>query len=150
VGAHRAGRQIVSVEEHLDTRTAVGKFTTTILAGLAEMERNLIGERTREAMCQIAREGLARSGRQPFGYRTRANPEATQAVAGDRSPLVEHAGEQRLLRRMLDLRAGGLGARRIARAMNGEERNPRTGRPWTPSAVQKLLATADRRAGLAA
>ena len=78
------------------------------------------------------------------------NPEATQTVPGDRSPLIEHPGEQRLLRRMLDLRAGGLGARRIARAINMGGANPRTGRPWTPSTVQKLLATVDRRDRLAA
>lgn len=143
--AQKAEWRLVSVEESLDTRTAVGEFTTTILAGLAQMERKLIGERTREAMRQIAREGRARSGRLPFGYRTRANPEATQAVAGDRSPLVENTEEQRLLGRMLNLRGRGLGARRIARAMNAESRNPRTGREWTPSTVQKLLATADRR-----
>ena len=146
----KAGRRIVSVEEHLDTRSAVGEFTTTILAGLAQMERKLIGERTREAMAQIARQGRARSGRLPFGYRTRANPESTRAVAGDRSALVAHEGEQLLLRRMRALRARGLGARRIARELNVQAPNPRTGRAWTPSGVQKLLATAERRARLAA
>ena len=148
--AQKAGWRIVSVEEHLDTRSAVGEFTTTILAGLAQMERKLIGERTREAMRQIAREGRVRSGRLPFGYRTRRNPDSTRAVAGDRSPLIEHKDEQLLLRGMRDLRARGLGARRIARELNSKRPNPRTGRPWTPSAVQKLLATAERRALLAA
>jgi len=147
--AHKAGWRIVSVEEHLDTRTAVGEFTTTILAGLAQMERKLIGERTREAMRQIAREGRNRSGRIPFGYRTKANPDKTQAVAGDRTPLVKHSAEQQLLRRMLQLRRRGLGARRIARTLNNRGHNPRTGRPWTPSAIQKLLATVDRRTALA-
>ena len=57
----------------------------------APFKRKLIGERTREAMRQIAREGRGRSGRLPFGYRTEANPTSVRAVAGDRSRLVEHA-----------------------------------------------------------
>ena len=101
-------------------------------------------------MLQIAREGRARSGRLPFGYRTEANPQAVTTAAGDRSPLVEHAGEKRLLDAMLALRARGLGARRIARALNHNGPNPRTGRAWTPSVVQKVLATAVRRARVAA
>ena len=76
-----------------------------------------------------------RSGRLPFDYRTRANPESTRAVAGDRSALIEHKEEQRLLRRLGDLRARGLGARRIARELNTKHSNPRTGRPWTPRDV---------------
>jgi DNA invertase Pin-like site-specific DNA recombinase len=108
------------------------------------MERKLVGERTREAMRQIAREGRVRSGRLPFGYRTEANPNSVRAVAGDRSRLVEHAEEQRLLRRILELRARDLGARRIAREMTKRSVNPRTDRAWTPSTVQKLVATAER------
>ncbi len=97
-------------------------------------------------MEQIARQGRARSGRLPFGYRTSANPRATSMVAGDRSPLVEHAAEQELLQRILALRREGLGPRRIARVMNQTRPNPRTGRAWTPSTIQKLLATSERRA----
>ena len=145
--AHKGGWRIASVEESLDTQTAVGEFVVTLLASLAQMERKQVGERTREAMRQIAREGRVRSGCLPFGFRTEANPESTRAIAGDRSALVEHEEEQRLLHRMLGLRSRGLGARRIARAMNVGGQHPRTSRPWTPSAVQKLLGTADRRSG---
>ncbi len=143
--ASQKGRwRLISVEESLDTRTAVGEFTTTILAGLAQMERKLVGERTREAMRQIAREGRVRSGRLPFGYRTEANPTSVRAVAGDRSSLVEHTEEQRLLMQILGLRALGLGARRITRELNATGPHPRTGRAWTASTVHKLLGTAER------
>ncbi len=143
--SQKAGWRLVSVEENLDTVTAVGEFVTTIFASLAQMERKLIGERTREAMRQIAREGRVRSGRLPFGFRSEANPQAINAVAGDRSPLVEDGEEQLILRTMLALRSGGLGARRIARELNAGGTNPRTERPWMPSGVQKILATTDRR-----
>ncbi|NNL85584.1 MAG: recombinase family protein [Myxococcales bacterium] len=138
--AQRNRWRLISVAESLDTRTAVGEFTTTILAGLAQMERKLIGERTREAMSRIT--DRARSGIVPFGYRTDANPDSLRVCANDRSPLVAHDEEQAVLRRMLALRDEGLGARRIARSLGV---SPRTGRPWTPSGVQKVLRTAERR-----
>ena len=47
--SRKARWRLISVEESLDTSTAVGEFTTTILAGLAQMERKLIGEGTRAA-----------------------------------------------------------------------------------------------------
>ena len=42
---YSSGWSLVSVEENLDTRTAMGEFVTTIMASLAQMERKLIGER---------------------------------------------------------------------------------------------------------
>ncbi len=144
--AQRDGWRLISISEALDTRTAVGEFTATILAGLAQMERRLIGERTSEAMEQLARECRVRSGRIPFGFRSEAHPASVTAVAGDRSRLVKHEVEQRILRQMFRLRAEGLGARRIARSLNATDCvNPRNQRCWTPSAVAKIVATAARR-----
>jgi DNA invertase Pin-like site-specific DNA recombinase len=41
-----AGINIVSVTERLDTKSPMGKFTMTILAAFAQMERDMISERT--------------------------------------------------------------------------------------------------------
>ncbi len=140
--AQREGWRLISITEALDTRSAVGEFTATILAGLAQMERKLISERTREAMRQIAREGRVRSGRIPFGFRSAAHSASVTAIAGDRSQLVEDEAEQRILRQMFRLRAEGLGARRIARSLNAAGCvNPRIQRRWTPSTVAKIVAT---------
>ncbi len=139
-----AGYFMLPVQER-DDEAAGGRFVLTLLAALAEMERDQVSERTREAMNQLVREKRVRSGRLPFGFRTEANPESTRSVAGDRSQMIRHEGEQRLLRRMLLLADEGLGARRIARALNDEGLvNPRTGRAWRPSSIQKILATAAR------
>ncbi|MFQ5946913.1 MAG: recombinase family protein, partial [Anaerolineae bacterium] len=45
-----AGVSLHSIHEHLDTQTAVGRFVLRTLASLAEMERDLVVERTREAL----------------------------------------------------------------------------------------------------
>ena len=56
-------------------------------------------------------------------------------------------GEQRILRRILRLRAKGMGARRIAAELDrlGIER-PRDRKPWTYRAVERIVASAERRA----
>lgn len=43
--------------EHLDMTSSLGRFTATILAGVAELERNMIGERTRDAMAAARAKG---------------------------------------------------------------------------------------------
>jgi hypothetical protein len=64
---------------------------------------------------------------------------------------VKHAGEQRILSTMLDLRESGLGARRIARTLNESGvLNPRTGAEWNFGTVASILRTVDRRRGEAA
>lgn len=146
--SQREGWRLLSVSEALDTGTAAGRMVVTILAALAQMEREQVGERTSVGMDQIAREGRARSYRLPFGYRVKGST-ATTLKAGDRRPLVQDKGEKKILRRMLQLREDGLGARRIARALNEDGIvNPRTGRPWNFGTVASILRTADRRAEL--
>ena len=138
--AQRLGWRLVTVSEALDTGSATGRFTLTILAALAELERAQISERTQAALAQVAREGRQRSRHAPFGYRT-------EAQAGSKARLVEDPAEQGILRTILDLDADGLGARRIANTLNQSgTTNPRTLGPWTHGTVAAILRTVDRRA----
>ena len=60
---------------------------------------------------------------------------------------MKDPGEQRILRRILRLRAKGMGARRIAAELDrlGIKR-PREQSPWTYRAIERIVASADRRA----
>jgi site-specific DNA recombinase len=134
--AAKRGWCLVSVAESLDTSSAMGRFVVTIFAGLAQMEREVIGERTRAGMEQLCREGKRRSGRPPFGY----------AVDGKR--LVRCEEEQRCLGAMLEARMR-FKVPAIASYMNSQGWfNPRTGSRWTASNVWAILKTHDRRARL--
>ena len=143
------GWRLVSVSESLDTATAAGRFTITILAALAQLEREQTVERTRIALEHVAREGRARSRFVPFGWRTSSG--GVEQEKGDRESLVPHKAEQRVLARIHALRASGAGARTIAKALNDDEiENPRSPRrAWTPSNVATLIRTAERRAQIA-
>ena len=51
----------------IDTTSAAGRFMLVVLAGAAEMERNLIRERTRSALA-VKRASGKRISRTPYGY----------------------------------------------------------------------------------
>ncbi len=124
-----------SIEERLDTESPHGRFVVTVLAALAQMEREQIGERTRTAMAELRRQGRKTSSRPPFGFR----------FQGDR--VVTVPSEHKILRRMLQHHAEGAGEYAVASALNRAGiPNPRTGRPWYYGTVRVILKSAERRA----
>lgn len=149
--ADREGWRLASVTESLDTATPAGRMVVTVLAALAQHERDVIAERTADSMRQLAREGKLRGRFVPFGQRIEGFPDALKVddIPTEDRPkpmlLVDHPAEQAVLMTFLDLRDEGMGPRRIANAMNTDGGgNPRTGKPWTFGNVQRILAAYDR------
>ena len=134
--------RLMSVSESLDTGSAAGRLVVTVLAALSQMEREQVAERTTFALDAIGREGRGRSRFTPFGWRTADG--ATHNVAGDRRALVANDEEQAALSRIVDFENAGLGARRIASALNAEGPNPRSQKPWTANSVASILRRLDR------
>ena len=58
------GITIEALDTQLDTRTPAGKLVLSVLASMAEFERNLIVERTREGLAHARAQGRV-SGRRP-------------------------------------------------------------------------------------
>ena len=144
--ARRDGWRLVSVSESLDTGTAAGRMVLTILAALAQMEREQIGERTTMGMAQVAREGRARSRKLPFGYRLENHPDEVLVTSGNRDRLIVHESEHAILDRMIELRLAGYGAMKIATTLKKEGVvNPRTKKDWNYGTVAGILRTAERR-----
>lgn len=52
----------------LDTSSAMGRFFLTVMAGAAELERNLVRERTRLSYAHLRDSGIYHSSRVPLGY----------------------------------------------------------------------------------
>ena len=53
----KAGIGFHSIQETLDTKSTFGRFVLRTLASLAEMERDLISDRTKDAMAHLEAEG---------------------------------------------------------------------------------------------
>ena len=92
----------------INTSSAMGRMFLTMMAGFAELERNLIAERTAAALAhkKAKRQVYAPI---PLGFMR------------DGDKLVPDAGEQRTVRRILDLRGRGREILRLDRTQDRRE-----------------------------
>lgn len=58
----------VSVTQHFNTNTSMGRLTLNILLSFAQFEREIISERTRDKMAAAKKKGRFIGGRPPLGY----------------------------------------------------------------------------------
>lgn len=67
----RNNTQFISLNENIDTSSASGKFFLTVMGAMAQMERDLIAERTTDALQELTRQGrrLGNPDKVPFGLR---------------------------------------------------------------------------------
>jgi site-specific DNA recombinase len=121
----KAGCQLVSHKEQIDTTTPAGRLFFHILAALGEFERELISERTRDSLRARAADGKRVSRHPPYGFKF---------VDGLLEPDTE---EQLAVYRIRELRQGGLGYRRICRVMDNEGWPPRT--QWTTKLIERVI-----------
>jgi len=126
----KAGADLVSLSESIDTTNAAGKMVFRMLAVLAEFERDLISERTTSAMAHLRRTGRRISGRVPFGSDLKGKA------------LVPNLREQSALKLINTLRLRGLSLRKIARTLTARGIRTKSGSSaWSP----KVLADVIRR-----
>jgi len=112
----RRGWSMATLDLDLDTSTAGGRFTLQMLGGVAELERQMIGDRTRAALAAARERGMILGG-------PRRIPAESYAAAHD-------------------LKAEGLSIAQIAARLTAEEYPRGNGSTsWTRSAVQKVLAS---------
>jgi site-specific DNA recombinase len=111
----------------INTAAAMGKFFLTNLAGFAELERNMISERTTAALAYKRKAGQVYN-HVPYGFR---------AVKG---MLVEDSVEQSVITRMRTLRQVGSSYWSIADELTaGGVPTKRVGGTWRPQTVKNIL-----------
>lgn len=123
---------LVSILDRLDLSTPTGRAMAGVASVFGELERELIGERTAEALARLRDEGRV-YGQVPYGY--------------DREGdfLVENGAESLVVGQILDLRARGLSYRAIADWLNDEAIPSKRGGAWSPMAVRSVCVTTARR-----
>ena len=125
----KAGKQLFSVNDSIDTRTAAGRLVLNVLLSVAQWERETTGERTREALRHKIRNG-ERCGKIRFGY----------DLADDGKTLMPNPIEQRAVALMIDLRNAGCTLRQIAATLTQQGVLTKEGATaWTHTAVSRIL-----------
>jgi site-specific DNA recombinase len=94
-----------SISERIDTKSASGKFFLTIISALAQMERDLISERTVDAL-SYKRGRREWMGRIPYGYKVEDNH------------LVEDAPAMLIIQKAKRMKAQGKTIRDISGTLN--------------------------------
>jgi DNA invertase Pin-like site-specific DNA recombinase len=127
---HRAGADLVSLSERIDTTTAAGKMVFRMLAVLAEFERDLVSERTTAAL-SVMRANGQRVGTVPYGF----------DLAADGSTLIPNDAEQAVIAEIRAMRAARTTLEAIAEALTARRVPTKTGksRRWTHQAVARIL-----------
>ncbi len=112
--------------QSINTASAMGRMFLTMSAGFAELERNLIAERTSAAM-QHKKKRLEAYSPTPFGYQR----------VGNQLEAIEQ--EQQVVSRIYALRENGKTLRDIASHLNGQQVPTKKGKQWYASTVRGVL-----------
>lgn len=124
---------IVSVTQEIDTTTTHGKFMLQQYAAIAEMEYNLIRERTQGGLQKKAEAGGWPGGAPPYGYRIEG-----KGKRGSYLVIDEH--EAAILKAAWKMAVEeGLNTRQMAARLNALGMVTRSGKPWSHSNLRGKL-----------
>lgn len=126
----------------IDTRSAAGKFFLTLMAGAAEMERNMARERTRDALAAKSARGEL-VGAVKMGY-TAVDSGRRRTYNGVTKPVMilqANPQEQAAIARVVALSHLGYSLRQICDALTAEGFKPR-GKQWQGETVRRIIERA--------
>ncbi|MCK4485616.1 MAG: recombinase family protein [Desulfobacterales bacterium] len=130
----RWGVAFHSINETLDTQSAMGRFFFTLTAALAEMERGIIGERTKAALKHKRLNGKKTGGDVPFGY----------YLDVDGQTLMEDRKEQEVISLIKELRHEACSLKAICQELKHRGLPTKTGKEnWHPQSVSRILKRHD-------
>jgi len=128
----KAGKNLWSVADSIDTTTAAGRLVLNVLMSVAQWERETIGERTKDAL-QHKKSNGERVGQIPYGY----------DLASDGRTLIENPEQQKVIVLMKSLRETGMSFSQIGRELEGRGiPTQKAGRKWTHKNVASILKRA--------
>jgi site-specific DNA recombinase len=116
-----------SATEVYDTTTAIGRLFITLVAALAQWERENLGERVRMGMAQKVREGGWHGSNPPYGY---------DYIDGELHPNPKEAP---VVKKIFDLYLSGFSDRKIAIYLNQNGIPTKKGKIWTEHRIKYIL-----------
>ncbi|MEM2145126.1 MAG: recombinase family protein [Candidatus Jordarchaeaceae archaeon] len=124
----RWGVGLCSVTEFIDTTTPVGRFNFRNIASVAELERELIGERARLGLHALARELKWPNPHPPLGY------DKTED-----GRLIVNVKESKLVRKIFSMYLDEKSMAHVAYRLNMEGVKTKKGSNWVARAVKDIL-----------
>ncbi len=121
----KAGADLVSLSERIDTTCAAGKMIFRLMAVLNEFERDQVAERT-AAVLQHKKARLEAYSPTPYGY------------SREGGNLIFEEAEQKVLQKIRKMRGNGFSLRKIADALNRGGVPAKNGGRWYASTVRYI------------
>jgi DNA invertase Pin-like site-specific DNA recombinase len=125
----KAGANLASLSERIDTNSALGKMVFRLLSTLNEFEKDQLSERTESAMAHLRRSNRRISSRIPMGY----------DLANDGETLVPNPEELQLIKNISFRRSQGKSFAAIAKQLQEGGVATKTGGRWYASTVRAIL-----------
>ena len=123
----RHDTDLIVIKENIPSlKTPMGQFFTEILGSVYSLERRLTSERTKDVIRNKKVSGKVYS-RTPYGFDK------------DGNQLVENTYEQKVLRKIRNLRKKGESYLSISRFLNRNNHKTKTGKDWSKENVYSLL-----------
>jgi DNA invertase Pin-like site-specific DNA recombinase len=122
-----------SIQEHIDTNSAIGGFFFTLMAALAELERKQIGERTAAVLRHKQAKGEKTGGLVPFGYKVIGQADETPIIDVD-------SAEQAVIDFVMKCRASNMTYREISKRLESRRILTKTGKSrWHPQTIKQVF-----------
>jgi site-specific DNA recombinase len=120
---------LVSCKESLDTSTPQGQFVLFMFAALAQLERDLIAQRTVDALDERGKRDGEKGGRMPYGYRRIFEIQGVKRVC---IGIQVDQDAAKIVRRIFTLHKHGASLREIADKVSN-------GKQWRHSSIVEIL-----------
>lgn len=134
---NNSGCDLVLLMEKIETNTSSGRLFFSICASFCEYERQLISERTANALSVKRNANKRISGHIPFGY----------TLSENEVDLIPKKSEQKTIVRIKNLRAEGFSFAKVSEILNAEKVLTKTGKKFAPNTIRQIVV---RQAKLAA
>lgn len=128
-----AGGDLYSATEAIDTSTPAGRFVFRLLSSLAELEVDMVRERTVAALAHKRALGQRVSGKIPYGH-----------DLGPGGMLIPNPAEQAIISGMRRWRAEGAAWAGIATRLTVAGTPSKYGKMWRGDAVRQVVERAER------
>ena len=135
---NREHTEFVSIKEHFDTSTPMGKAMLYFSGVLAQMEREQIGERVRDKKVLLAKSGRWRGGSTPLGFHVREKFYGEEKIR-KAFYLEEEEKEAETLRLIFREFLNSHSLTKTAQRLTEKKIFTRRGRAYTPETIGEIL-----------